>query len=92
MIVQNDTGNRFSPNLIVAGITSQLPKRQYPTDFWVGPGSPDAGSAGLDRAAVVKTDSLFTVPKGAVAKRMGRFPDEAMAAIDACLRVSLALA
>jgi mRNA interferase MazF len=91
VIIQNNIGNRFSPNLIVAGITSQLPRHRYPTDFWVEAGSPEAQAAGLDRAAVVKADTILTVPKASVARRLGRFPEEAMKAIDQCLRVSLAL-
>ncbi|NLC59058.1 MAG: type II toxin-antitoxin system PemK/MazF family toxin [Armatimonadetes bacterium] len=91
VIIQNDIGNRFSPNLIVAGITSQLPRRRYPTDFWVDLGSEEGRAAGLDRAAVVKADTILTVPKSAVAARLGHFPATAMAAIDQCLRISLAL-
>ncbi len=33
VILQNDVGNRFSPNLIVAAISSQLPRREYPTNL-----------------------------------------------------------
>jgi len=91
VVIQNDTGNRFSPNLIVAYVSSQLPKSRYPTDYWVTAGSTEALAAGLDRSIVVKSDTLFTVPKVGVVRVLGRFPDEAMAGIDACLRVSLAL-
>ncbi|MBI3947421.1 MAG: type II toxin-antitoxin system PemK/MazF family toxin [Armatimonadetes bacterium] len=91
VVIQNDIGNRFSPNLIVAAITSQLPRRDYPTDYWVGAGSPEGQAAGLDRAAVVKADTVLTVPKMSVVRQLGHFPDGAMAAIDQCLRVSLAL-
>jgi len=91
VIVQNDIGNRFSPNLIVAGITSQLPRSRYPTDFWVDADSQEGRAAGLDRAAVVKADTILTVPKASVTRHLGRFSEEAIAAIDGCLKVSLAL-
>jgi len=91
VIVQNDVGNRFSPNLIVAAISSQLPARQYPTNVIVRHDAPEAEGAGLDRDSVVQAEVILTVPKANVVRRLGRFNDTAMRAVDACLRVSLGL-
>lgn len=91
VIIQNDVGNRFSPNLIVAAISSQLPKRQYPTNLIVRQGSPEAEGTGLDRDSVVQAEVILTIPKSSVVKRLGRFNDVAMRAIDQCIEVSLSL-
>lgn len=91
VIIQNDIGNRFSPNLIVAYVTSRIPHRRYPTDYHIPAGSYEGRSAGLDRTAVVKTDTIFTVPKTDVARYLGHLPQPAMDAVDKCLRASLGL-
>lgn len=91
VVIQNDAGNRFSPNLIVVAISSQIPRRQYPTVFIVRAGSPAAARSGLERDSVVQASVIFTVPKGAAIRRLGRFNAAAMEAIDRCVRVSLGL-
>ncbi|HIC94514.1 MAG TPA: type II toxin-antitoxin system PemK/MazF family toxin [Anaerolineae bacterium] len=91
VVVQNDVGNRFSPNLVVAAISSRIPKREYPIYFVVRQGSTEAQAAGLDRDSVVLASAILTVPKASVVKILGRFPEDAMEAIDDCLRVSLGL-
>ncbi len=92
MIVQNDVGNRFSPNLIVAAISSQLPSRQYPTNLIIRHDSLEAEGTGLNRDSAVQSEVILTIPKASVARRLGRFNEVAMQAIDQCLRVSLGLA
>jgi mRNA interferase MazF len=92
VIVQNDVGNRFSPNLIVAAISSQLPRRTYPTSFVVRHGSSDAAGTGLDRDSVVQAEVVLTVPKARLVRRLGQFSPTPMRAIDQCLMVSLGLA
>ena len=91
VVVQNDVGNRFSANLIVAGISSQLPRRPYPTNLIVPRSSPEGQGTGLDFDSVVQTEVILTVAKGNVVRRLGRFPETAMRQIDECLGVSLGL-
>jgi len=91
VVIQNDIGNRFSPNLIVAAISSQIPSREYPIHFLVRQDSPEAEGTGLRRDSIVQTEIILTVPKTSVTKRLGRFNDAAMSAIDRCIRISLAL-
>lgn len=92
VVIQNDVGNRFSPNLIVAAISSQLPKRQYPTNLIVRQDSREAEGTGLDRDSVVQAEVILTIPKASVVRRLGRFNDATMRALDQCVKVSLALA
>ena len=91
VIIQNDVGNRFSPNLIVAAISSQIPSREYPIHFLVRMGSPEAEGTGLRRNSIVQTEIILIISKTSITRRLGRFNDAAMRAIDQCLRVSLAL-
>ena len=91
VIVQNDVGNRFSPNLIVAAISTQIPTRRYPTNRVVRHGSREWEGTGLDRDSAVQTENILTIPKATVIQRLGRFSEGTMGDIDACLRVSLGL-
>ena len=91
VVIQNDRGNRVSPNLIVATISSRLPRRAYPTDFVIRRGSPESEGSGLDRDSVVEGENIFTIPKDDIARRIGRFNHLATQEIDRCLRRSLAL-
>lgn len=92
VVVQNDVGNRFSPNVIVAALSSQLPSRPYPTNLIVRRGSEIHAGTGLDRDSVVQTENIATLSKRAISQRIGRFGDEGLRAIDQCLLVSLGLA
>src|SRR5205823_9725039 len=73
VVIQNDVGNRFSPNLIVAAITSQLPSRDYPTNLVIRRGSPLGAGAGLDRDSNVQAEVIVTIAKSAVVRRLGSF-------------------
>src|SRR5438045_2323652 len=70
VIFQNDLGNRFSTNLIVAAISSQLPQREYPTNLIVRHTAPEAAGSGLDRDSVVQTEVILTIPKTKVVQRL----------------------
>ncbi len=86
LVIQNDVGNRFSPNLIVAAISSRVPDRVYPTNHHL-----QAGTAGLDRDSVVLGSVILTIPQSSVLKRFGHLDETDMQAVDICLRVSLTL-
>jgi mRNA interferase MazF len=91
VVIQNDFGNRFGSNLIVAAISSQIPSRKYPFHFWVQVGSPEADGTGIQRDSIVHTEIIMTVPKTSVIKHLGRFSETAMQTIDECIKISLAL-
>jgi mRNA interferase MazF len=86
LVIQNDVGNRFSSNLIVAAISSRVPDKVYPTNHHLR-----AGTAGLDRDSVVLASVILTIPKTSVLKHLGHLDEANLQAVDACLRVSLAL-
>lgn len=91
VVIQNDVGNAYGDNLILAAITSSVPAQEYPVHYRVPAGSAIAKEAGLDLDCVVKAETIITVPKSSVIEKLGRFPPEAMVEIDRCLRVSLEL-
>lgn len=86
LVVQNDVGNRYSPNLIVAAISSKVPDKDYPTNHRLR-----AGTADLDRDSVVLTSVILTISKSSVLKRLGHLDEADVQAVDECLRISLAL-
>ena len=91
VVIQNDIGNAYGDNLILAAITSQVPEQEYPVHYRVYAGSPIAKEAGLEQDCVVKAETIITVPKTSVIEKLGHFPPEALAGIDRCLRISLEL-
>lgn len=58
LIVQNDVGNRFSPTVIAAAITSQKDKSNLPTHIEV-----DAGHCGLAKDSIVLLEQVRTIDK-----------------------------
>ena len=86
LIVQNDTGNRHSPTVIAAAITSQTGKARLPTHIRLsGP------EVGLNRDSVILLEQIRTVDKSRLRERMGHLDEGAMSAVDSALAVSFGL-
>ena len=86
LIVQNDTGNRHSPTVIAAAITSQLGKARLPTHITV-PGR----EAGLAKDSVVLLEQIRTLDKRRLREHMGRLSDEQMSKVNEAIAVSFGL-
>ena len=86
LIVQNDIGNRFSPTVIAAAITSKQDKTNLPTHIPV-----KAGTGGLSRDSVVLLEQIRTLDKHRLRERAGRVGEEEMRRVDAALGVSFGL-
>ena len=86
LIIQNDTGNRYSPTVIAAAITSQTNKAKLPTHIAIS-----APEHGLPRESVVLLEQVRTLDKRRLRERMGRLDDAAMTAVDNALAVSFGL-
>ena len=86
LIVQNDTGNRHSPTVIAAAITSQLGKARLPTHIQV-PG----GEVGLSKDSVILLEQIRTLDKRRLRERMGRLSDAQMSRVDNAIAVSFGL-
>ena len=87
LIIQNDTGNRYSPTVIAAAITSQTGKARLPTHIEL----PVQQECGLTRDSVVLLEQVRTLDKRRLRERMGRVDDQVMEKIDTAIAVSFGL-
>ena len=87
LIIQNDTGNRYSPTVIAAAITSQTGKAKLPTHIDL----PVDHSCGLSRDSVVLLEQVRTLDKRRLRERAGRIPEDDMRRVDEALGVSMGL-
>lgn len=86
LIVQNDIGNRHSPTVIAAAITSKQDKNRLPTHIGVR-----AEKCGLSRDSIVLTEQIRTLDKRRLRERAGSIPPEDMQRVDAALGISMGL-
>ncbi len=86
LIVQNNVGNRFSPTVIAAAITSQHSKANLPTHIML-----EAGSTGLAKDSIVLLEQVRTIDKHRLKERMGRLDEKSMSLVDQALSVSFGL-
>lgn len=86
LIVQNDVGNRHSPTVIAAAITSRLDKARLPTHI-----SLDAASCGLQRDSIVLLEQIRTIDKKRLKDKMGSLDTTAMNRVDNALSISFGL-
>ena len=87
LIVQNDTGNRHSPTVIAAAITSQLGKAKLPTHIEL----PVEEDCGLTKDSVVLLEQVRTLDKKRLRERMGHVEDHVMNKVDTAIAVSFGL-
>ncbi|MBR7111790.1 MAG: type II toxin-antitoxin system PemK/MazF family toxin [Clostridia bacterium] len=86
LIIQNDVGNKYSPTVIAAAITSRMGKTKLPTHIDVY-----AERAGLARDSVVLLEQVRTLDKRRLREKMGRLDEDIMSEIDTAIAVSLGL-
>jgi mRNA interferase MazF len=86
LIVQNDTGNKHSPTVIAAAITSQIGKARLPTHIELG-----AKSYGLSKDSVILLEQIRTIDKRRLKEHMGRLDNELMNRVDNAIAVSFGL-
>ena len=86
LIVQNDMGNRHSPTVIAAAITSQMNKAKLPTHIEL-----TGRNVGLTKDSVVLLEQIRTIDKRRLKERMGRLDDQSMSRINQALSVSFGL-
>lgn len=86
LIVQNDVGNKYSPTVIAAAITSQKEKAKLPTHIKL-----ESQHCGLSRDSVVLLEQIRTIDKKRLKERMGKLDDNSMHMINQALSVSFGL-
>lgn len=86
LIVQNDVGNKYSPTVIAAAITSKLGKTKLPTHIDVF-----AEKVGLQRDSVVLLEQIRTIDKTRLKEKMGHLDDNMMHQVDEAITISFGL-
>lgn len=86
LIVQNDVGNKYSPTVIAAAITSRLNKTRLPTHIEV-----DASVYGLAKNSVILLEQIRTLDKRRLKEKMGHLDRTAMYKVNQALSVSFGL-
>ncbi len=84
LILQNDIGNKYSPTVIVAAITSRLYKAKLPTHI-----SLDAENYGLSKDSIILLEQIRTIDKLRLLDRIGELNKEKMKEVDNALLISL---
>ena len=86
LIVQNDVGNRHSPTVICAAITSKMNKAKLTTHIELS-----AGIYDMDKDSVVLLEQLRTIDKKRLKDRVCHLDNEIMQKINRALKISLEL-
>ena len=71
LIIQNDLGNKYSPTVIAAAITSQTGKTKLPTHIEI-----DSATCGLKNNSIVLAEQIRTIDKSRLKERIGHIDDE----------------
>ena len=86
LIVQNDVGNRYSPTVIAAAITSKMSKTKLPTHIDI-----PCQNAGLSKDSVVLLEQVRTIDKQRLKEKMGHLDRNTMNNVDNAIQVSFGL-
>ena len=86
LIIQNDVGNRYSPTVIAAAITSRMGKTKLPTHIDIY-----ADRVGLQKDSVILLEQIRTLDKRRLREKMGHLDDEVMEAVNNAIAVSFGL-
>lgn len=86
LIVQNDVGNKYSPTVIVAAITSQINKAKLPTHVEIS-----ASEYGLSKDSVILLEQIRTIDKRRLREKIGSSDDEMMKKVNEALKISFGL-
>ena len=85
LIVQNDIGNKYSPTVIVAAITSQMEKAKLPTHIEVGT------EYGLTKNSVVLLEQIRTIDKRRLQEKIGELDTYKMHQVNQAMYISLGI-
>ena len=87
LIIQNDIGNKYSPTVIAAAITSQIGKNRLPTHIEI-----DSKDVGLKADSVVLAEQIRTIDKSRLKEKIGHIDDEKiMGKINSAIGISFGL-
>jgi mRNA interferase MazF len=86
LVIQNDVGNKYSPTVIVAAITSRISKAKLPTHIEIS-----AKQFNLDKDSVILLEQMRTIDKRRLKEKITHLSEEVMGKVDEAIRISLGL-
>ncbi|MDD2216051.1 MAG: type II toxin-antitoxin system PemK/MazF family toxin [Eubacteriales bacterium] len=86
LVVQNDVGNKYSPTVIVAAVTSQINKAKLPTHVEI-----TAEGHGLTKDSVILLEQLRTIDKKRLREKIGRIDEGSIERTNEALSISLGI-
>lgn len=86
LIVQNDVGNKYSPTVIAAAITSQINKAKLPTHIEIG-----AQEYGLLKDSVILLEQIRTIDKKRLREKIAHLDDELMEKVNEAISISFGI-
>ncbi|MCI8370161.1 MAG: type II toxin-antitoxin system PemK/MazF family toxin [Clostridia bacterium] len=87
LVVQNDVGNKYSPTVIAAAVTSKINKAKLPTHIEL-----PSSSYGLVRDSVILLEQIRTLDKKRLKERIGELNESTMSKVDRAILISLGFA
>ena len=84
LVVQNDIGNKFSPTVIAAAVTSKINKAKLPTHIEL-----PSNEYGLNKDSVILLEQIRTLDKRRLKERIGELPSDTMSKVDRAILISL---
>ena len=86
LVIQNDIGNKYSPTIIVAAVTSQINKAKLPTHVEI-----NAEEYGITKDSVILLEQIRTIDKKRLKEKVGHLSDDLMKKVDDGLQISFGL-
>ena len=86
LIIQNDVGNKYSPTVIIAAITSQINKAKLPTHIEIS-----GEGYGLSKDSCILLEQIRTIDKRRLREKAGHVTEELSSFVDEALKISLGL-
>ncbi len=87
LVVQNDVGNKYSPTVIAAAVTSKINKAKLPTHIEL-----PSSDYGLARDSVILLEQIRTLDKRRLKERIGELNELTMSKVDKAILISLGFA
>ncbi len=86
LVIQNNVGNKYSPTVIIAAITSQIDKAKLPTHVEV-----EAKEYGLEKDSVILLEQIRTIDKQRMRDKITELDEKLMQKVNQALKISLGL-
>ena len=86
LVIQNDIGNKYSPTVIIAAVTSQINKAKLPTHIEIS-----GDEYGLNKDSVILAEQVRTIDKRRLKEKIGHLDEELMARVNEALEISFGL-